>query len=520
MKAVADHIAIAMERVRAHKALRESEHQFRELAESIPQVVWMVQPDGFPVYFNRRWQDQFGNSAMRPLAGHWEELVHPEEREPAMARWTRCLQTGEPYRMERRLRVSNGEYRWFLARAIPVRDDQGRITRWFGTCTDIQDSKNAEERVRQAQKLESIGLLAGGVAHDFNNLLTGIMGNASLLMDEVGPTAIELLHAILRSAERAAHLTRQLLAYSGKGQFIVKDLHLSQSVREMLDLVRLSVPKSVDLRFDLRDQLPLVTMDPAQLQQLVMNLVINAGEAIGEGNRGGITVRTGMRDFHTPFSDALGNEVAPRRYVYLEVADTGAGMDESVKSRIFDPFFTTKFTGRGLGLAAVSGIVRSLDGAITVSSAPGQGTAFRIFFPAAQTGREQAKEEPALASRGTILVVDDEESVRSFITAVLRRCGYRVHVACDGAEALTICDREIDRLDAVILDIVMPVMGGKEFLREIRRRRPGLKVLLTSGYSETEARRLCESGGDFSFIQKPYTVHQLAQAAADLLHQQ
>ncbi len=504
------------ERKRAEDALRDSERWFRELAELLPQLVCVALPDGQHIYFNHRWYEQTGASEEESLGERWADILHPEDRERTLAYWRHCLETGKPYEIEYRLRVAQGEYRWFLGRAMPVRDETGRILRWFGTCTDIEDSKRAEQRARETQKLESIGLLAGGIAHDFNNLLTGILGNASLVLDEVGPGAAARVKSIVNGAERAAHLTRQLLAYSGKGQFFLKDLDLSQAVREMADLLHLSIPKTVELRLDLQQRLPFVTIDPGQLQQVIMNLVINAGEAIGESRHGRITVSTGVREIDRPFVDALGIEISPGRYIYLEVADTGHGMDEATRSKIFDPFFTTKFTGRGLGLAAVSGIVRSQQGAIAVDSAPGRGTTFAVLFPVSERMPGEAPEREA-AGRATLLVVDDEESVREFIREVLRREGYGVLLASDGRAALALWEKNQDRIDAAIVDIMMPGMGGNDLLQQLKSLRPQMRVLLTSGYSEAEVRRLSAKYSDMKFIQKPYTAQALAQAVASLI---
>ena len=310
------------------------------------------------------------------------------------------------------LAFGNGEILHLLGNAVPLLDEEGHTRGAVAAFLDVTEHKRSEEHTRQVQKLESIGLLAGGIAHDFNNLLTGILGNASLLLDGAPTDDRESLEAIVSSSERAAHLTRQLLAYSGKGQFVIREMQLSREVREIVDLLRLSIPKSVDLRLDLQERLPVIRIDPAQLQQITMNLVSNAGEAIGEGKRGTISVSTGVRDIGPGQRDFFSEEIAPAQYVYLEVSDTGAGMDPKTMARIFDPFFTTKFTGRGLGLAAVSGIIRSQGGAILVRSEPGRGSTFTVLFRAAQIEREAAGQAAPGSFRGTVLVVDDEDAVR------------------------------------------------------------------------------------------------------------
>ncbi|HXS95354.1 MAG TPA: PAS domain S-box protein [Candidatus Limnocylindrales bacterium] len=411
----------------------------------------------------------------------------------------------------------DGTSRHMLGDAVPLFDDAGRPRGSVGAFVDISERKRNEERLRQTQKLESIGLLAGGIAHDFNNLLTGIMGNASLVLDEVPPGPAERIKEVVAAAERAAHLTRQLLAYSGKGQFVVRDLDVSQAVQEIGDLVQFSLPKSVQLAVTVEKRLPLVRMDPGQLQQILMNLVINAGEALGEGNPGRITVATSMRDIEREFVDAAGGLTPAGRYVCVEIGDTGSGIDAEARPKIFDPFFTTKFTGRGLGLAAVAGIVRSLSGGITVDTAVGYGTTFRVFLPAAEARGQEAEAQGDVAGRATVLVVDDERSVRDFIAAVLRKQGYRVLTASDGREALALCQQPGTEIDAAVLDIVMPLMGANELLPAMKELRPNMRVLLTSGYSESEARRLCAAYPGADFIQKPYTAQQISRAITEML---
>ncbi len=504
------------ERKRAGEALRESESRFRELANAMPQLVWMADAAGAVTFVSRQWREQLGIPEEAALGWGWPRVLHPDDRARVEAAWRDCVQCGEPFRVECRIRASGGEYRWHLMRGLAVCDGQQRITGWYGTCTDIDDTKRAEERLRQVQKLHSVGLLAGGIAHDFNNLLTGILGNASLLANQVTPAQAERVREVMNSAERAAHLVRQLLAYAGKGQLIVREIDVARAVNEMSDLVQASIPASVALSIAAERGMPRLRMDSGQLQQIVMNLVVNAGEAIGEGNQGKITVSVSLAEVAERFTDAIGEEVAPGRYIAIEVTDTGSGFDEEMKAKMFDPFFTTKFTGRGLGLAAVAGIMRSEKGGLTVESATGQGATFRVLLPAGEHARTGAVE--AGAERGSaILVVDDESAVRDFIAAVLRQQGYRVFTAANGREALATWEREKGGIEALVVDVVMPVMGGFELLRQVKRSQPHVKVLLTSGYSESEARSLCAAHSGAAFLPKPYTAQQVTQAVEEIL---
>jgi CheY-like chemotaxis protein len=333
------------------------------------------------------------------------------------------------------------------------------------------------------------------------------MGNASLLLDEVPATAADRVGRIVSGAERAADLTRQLLAYAGRGRFMVRELDISEIVQGTADLLRLSIPKNVELEFNLQPNLPRISADAGQLQQLLMNLTSNASEATEGRPYGRVIVSTRACEVDRPFVDELGEEIAPARYICLEVADNGTGMDEETRKKIFDPFFTTKFTGRGLGLAAVSGIMRSQRGGIRIDTAPGKGTTFRLFFPAVE--QPERREPPR---KNAVLVVDDEEVVREFITAALRRAGYEAIPAANGKEALERWAEEQDRIALVVMDVVMPVMGGGELLTAFQRAQPDLKVLLTSGYNETEARRMCGECNVAGFIQKPYSARKLVDA--------
>jgi two-component system cell cycle sensor histidine kinase/response regulator CckA len=503
--------------------LRENEQRLRVLGDNLPDSTvyqYVHELDGTQrfLYCSAGVERLNGVKPSEVLgdSGVLHRQVPPEYLERVVQEEARSKRDLSDFKMEVPMRRPDGEVRWMRLQSRPRRLPDGR-TAWDGVQTDITEQKKAEDRLRQAQKLESIGLLAAGIAHDFNNILTGVMGNASLLMEDAPSDQVETLEAIVSSTERAAHLTKQLLAYSGKGQFIVRDLDITQAVNEIADLVQFSIPKSVSVNLNLERRLPLVSMDPGQLQQILMNLVINAGEAIGDGDSGRITVTTWLADVKAAFTDELSEEVGAGRYVCVEVRDTGPGIDPEKKAKIFDPFFTTKFVGRGLGLAAVAGILRTLKGGVLVHSTPGEGTTFTVFLPVAAQRALAVQEAASGKVRASVLVVDDEVAVRKFISSVLRKKGYHVVQASDGREALSVCGSFPGAISAAIVDVVMPNMGANEFLPALKAREPGMRILLTSGYSEAEARRLCSDYPGAGFIQKPYTAQQLANAVKDLI---
>jgi PAS domain S-box-containing protein len=403
--------------------------------------------------------------------------------------------------------------------------EPGSWTPWIGWVLDLSERRKLEERLRQAAKLESVGLLAGGVAHDFNNLLTGILGNATLAMETIPPgnPSRIMVESVVRATERAADLTRQLLAYAGKGRFIVEPVDISRLVREISELMRTSIPRSVQLEADLTPDLPSVEADATQIQQLIMNLVINAAEAIGDRN-GNVRVTTVMQQVDQSWLEAseLTGEIGPGEYIAIEVQDTGCGMDEEMRKHIFDPFFTTKFTGRGLGLAAAMGIVRGHKGAIKVYSTPGKGSTFKILLPPAELPARIAELHslPNVHSEqgtGTILVVDDEEVVRRTATSALQRYGYTVLTAEDGREGVNLYRDMAESISMILLDMTMPVMGGEEALRNLKMINPGVRVLLSSGFNEVEAIRRFTGKGLAGFIQKPYTAAALAEKVRAVL---
>lgn len=505
------------ERKRAEAAVRDSEERLRLFFDNVREYA-LVQTDveGRVTTWNPGAERMFGYSGAEILGQPVSQLFTLEEREAGtLPKELARVGRGERSHGERWMMRKDGSRFWVSWVTEAIHDAAGRLRGFSKVIHDETERRRANEVTLQRQKLQSVGLLAGGIAHDFNNLLTGITGNASLLLEQVPPGAVGRVRQILSSAERAAHLTRQLLAYSGKGQFVVEEVDISEAVNAVSGLVQFSIPKGVQLALAVQTRLPCVEVDPNQLQQILMNLVINAGEAIGEGHPGKITVATGMSDVDESFVDATGQEVQPGRYVWIEVRDTGIGIAEEDKTRIFEPFFTTKFTGRGMGLAAVAGIVRAQKGAITVESKLGRGSTFRVYLPA--TSKHVAPEQPVAAARATVLVVDDEFPVRDVATAVLSRRGYRVLTATDGREALALFARKEESIDAVVLDVVMPVMGAHEFLPVLRTHHPHVRVLLTSGYSESEARRLAGAGPESAFLPKPFTADQIATAVDELL---
>ncbi len=383
---------------------------------------------------------------------------------------------------------------------------------------DITERKHFDRRFQDTARLESLGILAGGIAHDFNNLLAGILGNAGLALGEAPPgsTYQSALKDVVLASQRAADLTRQMLAYAGKGHFLMRSLDLSDLVKEISKLVNSSIPKSVELKLNLSDSLPPIEGDSGQMQQVIMNLVINAAEAVGEGRRGQVRVVTRLEslnssDLRLKYGTA---DLKAGRYVVLEITDDGCGMDESIRARIFDPFFTTKFTGRGLGLAAVQGIVRGHNGAIRVDSEVGRGTTFELALPAIEEVQISSAPVPppdSLRGTGLILVVDDEEIVLRTSRAILEHNGYRVITASNGALGVEAVRVHKGELAAVILDLTMPVMGGDEALGRIKEIAPALPVILASGYDASQAVGRFQEDALAGFIHKPSTVTNLLQ---------
>ena len=427
--------------------------------------------------------------------------------------------------MEEEVRFEDGSVLHLLAYAAPLRDGEKKIRGAVGAFIDITTRKQAEterqlieRKMLETQKLESLGVLAGGIAHDFNNLLTGVVGNASLARMQMDPASQLAGHLdqIQQAAMQAGDLCHQLLAYAGKGRFVVEPIDLSLLVRESVFLLQSSISKSAVLSYELAEQLPRVKADASQLRQIVMNLVINASDAL-EGKAGVIRIQTGrvLAD-RNDLDHTLGTpELAVGDYVFLEVGDNGCGIPPDKLGRIFEPFFSTKFTGRGLGLAAVLGIIRGHRGGVKVYSEAGKGTTFKVLLPVSTRSDEEshaaAHETSGWRGSGLALVVDDDDSVRGIAVKMMEFLGFEVLQARNGAEALGLFQQHQERIAMVLLDLTMPMMDGEEAFRRIRAIKPEMRVVLMSGFSEQEALQRFLGRGLAGFLQKPFTAELLRE---------
>ena len=514
----------------AAAALRDSAGQYRQLIELAP-ITITIHHEGRIAFVNPAGVELMRAASADEIIGRSIfEILPPAEREAVLERVRVAQRTGRATKaIQTKFNACDGSSLDVEVTAGPV-VFEGKPAMMV-MVRDLTERKRAEEekgklteQMLYVQKLESLGVLAGGIAHDFNNLLMAILGNLDLALEALSPTspARENLRAAETASRRAAELTRQMLAYSGKGRFVVEPLLLNHVVEEMEHMLQVSLPKKACMKLALAPDLPTVEGDSAQLNQIVMNLVMNAGEAIGDAV-GVISVATRAerctreRLAQTWIDDGLPEGM----YVVLEVEDTGCGMDMGTLTRVFDPFFTTKFTGRGLGLPAVFGIVRGHRGAIEVRSEIGRGTLFRVLLPASKLASSPpvsaAAPSPELRGSGTVLLADDEEVLRQVGRQMLERLGYRTLVAADGIEAVTIVRDLVvkgtaDALVCVVMDLKMPRMDGVEALREIQKMCPDLPVLLSSGYPAEDASDTLGGAGPAGFIQKPYAFKKLGAA--------
>jgi len=509
------------ERIKSEQAARASEQMFRELFQNVADPIYIADLSGRLLAANAQASLELGYTEAELLTLGIPDLDALYTDPERIAEHFAGLSETRTSTLETVHRRKDGST---LPVEVRVRLIQFRgQTAVLGVARNLSERKHAEaERLRleqqllHAQKLESLGVLAGGIAHDFNNFLTAIVGNADLALMRLdsGSPAADNLRRIEKAAARASDLARQMLAYSGKGQFQLQCIDLNHLLGDMLRMLEVSISKKARLRLDLQQPLPAVSADPTQIHQIVMNLVINASEALGEES-GEIAVSTGRFEFGRPRPAAIRWEESLHEGpgVFLEVSDTGCGMDQGTLARIFDPFFSTKFTGRGLGMAAVLGIVRAHRGAIEVQSEPGKGSTFRILLPASDLAAEppgEAALEDDWRGSGTVLLVEDEEDVRAIGAELLRELGFKVITAEDGLAALELFPK-LPELAFVFLDMTMPNMDGAQCFRELRRLDPAVRVILSSGYDEQEVVRKFTGQGLAGFVHKPYTLAKLRE---------
>ncbi|WP_051293159.1 hybrid sensor histidine kinase/response regulator [Citrifermentans bremense] len=509
------------------KLAEKEREQFYTLFMTIDDLMCIADPMGNILRANPSCSEILGYSEEEIVSRPFIDFVHPDDKERTVDEMKQQVQSGLTKRFENRYVRKDGSVRWLSWSAVHNQKDG--MT--YGTARDTTERKQAEEernhleqQLLHTQKLESLGVLAGGIAHDFNNILTSIIGNADLALMHLDPAAPAMvnLKRIEKAAMRAADLAKQMLAYSGKGRFVVEATDINRLVEELKHILQVSISKKAVMNYNLAGSLPAVDSDATQIRQVVMNLVINASEALGE-KEGVINITTGcvQYDVNHPQESWPTDTSLQGRYVFVEVADTGCGMSPETVRKIFDPFFTTKFTGRGLGMAAVLGIVRGHKGTIKVHSEPGKGSVFTVLLPASDKAPNVALPHPSAddgwcKKEGTVLVVDDEDEVRNIGCEMIKTLGFTPVSAANGREALEVF-RNTPNIDLVILDLTMPQMDGKQCFRELRLLDPELQVIMASGYSEYEVAPQFIGMGLAGFVEKPFKLATLKKTIGQLL---
>ena len=512
----------------AEHDLRQREEWLRAIIDNFPFPVWLKDTEGRVLAANAALSSLHGFGSPAELIGRTNhELFSREQADAYHADDLAVMERCEQVTLEEKLEQADGTH-WYETFKTPILGSAGAVTGTAGFTRDITGRRRAdEERQRlqaemlQTQKYESLGVLAGGIAHDFNNLLTGILGNADIVLSDIATDSAmrPRLEAIIAAAQRAAGLANQMLAFSGKAAFAKQPTDLGRIIEEMSTLFEASVPPGTNIRYAIARGLPPIEADPAQIAQVVVNLVTNACDALDTGERT-ISIRTGTarRSREELVRRAPGQPELPEgNYVHLEVEDSGSGVAPEVADRVFEPFVTTKPGGRGMGLAAVLGIVNGHGGVIQMETEPGRGTCFRILFPvSAPVVPEESEPEPEPAGvetewtgSGTILLVDDEEIIVAVGQIILERAGFRVLTAGDGREAVEQFKRHADEIGCVVLDLTMPRMDGRQAFHEIRAIKPDVPVIICSGYTHNEIEKRFAGDMPPGFVQKPYQVSDL-----------
>lgn len=530
-EAVGSILSAALERRRMEEKLRGSEARYRFLADNARDFISLHDDRGTYLYASPASLRMLG---YRPeeMVGCGGETFLPREDQEKMNEANRRLASGEvpAVTLQHRLRSRDGGFREVETVCSVVPGGHGASPQILRITRDITERKAMESRLFDSQKLETIGMLAGGVAHEFNNLLLGITGTAEMLslLLAGNEEAIGYLAMIDRMGSRAAELTRQLLAYAGQGKQRPEVVSFNRIVRDDIPVLKAALPPSVEVRLELDGEAPAILADVLQVKQVVMSLCMNAVEAMPDG--GVLTLRTRVEESPAASPAGMTGEcgtertldsggLSQGRKLVMEVSDTGCGMDAETISRIFEPFYSTKFIGRGMGLAAVRGIVESHDGSIRVTSEVGKGTTFAIYFPVASGDMpvEEGRETFPLCGTGTILIADDENDVRAMVRAMLESFGYRVLEARDGKEAVDIFRERSMEIDLLLLDMMMPVMTGEEAFAEIRRISPEAKAVLASGYDDRGRIGEVVASGFSGFLQKPFRRRELGRMVSGAL---
>ena len=507
------------ERQRAELTIRQQAEYLRILLEQTPIGIITVNKDGHVTDANAR-SLQILDVETQTQAESLNVFTLPAlVNTDIVSMFVRVLHTGQQEEKEIWYTSSQNKKNYLLVRAVPHVDGHGQRIGLIILAEDLTQRVQAEEGMRQMQKMESLGVLAGGIAHDFNNLLVAMLGQTSLALAKSRPESLSRPHIqkAVTAAERAAQLTQQLLAYSGRGQFQVAPLNLNSLIEENSHLFAATIPKHIHLRTSLSNSLPLIEADLAQMQQVIMNLIINAAEAIGDKS-GTITIVTDVQHLEPndhKYWHYTVTPMAPGPYVTLELHDDGSGITSQTLSRIFDPFFTTKPTGHGLGLAAVIGIVKGHRGGLTVYSEVGKGTTFKLLLPSSGTTSIPDKPDRAEESGilpGRVLVIDDEATVRDAVIDILGLAGVDVIAAADGETGLALYQTHMADIFLVVLDLSMPGWSGEQTLRELRQVNPEVRIILSSGYNEIEATQRFVGKALTGFLQKPYSAETLLSA--------
>lgn len=517
------------EQKQSEKIIRESKANFEALIMATTQVVWSADENGEGLELATWWQDITGQALADTEGWNWLDAVHPEDREITKAAWTKALTDKTIFDVEYRVRNSAEVYQHFAVRGVPVFDRDNVFRQWIGTFTDITERKKGEEdllateeQLRQSQKLESIGKLAGGIAHDFNNLLTVINGYSDLALRDLNldDPLRKKFDEIKKAGDRAAKLTQQLLAFSRKQVLQPKILILNSVFSEFEEILRRIIGEDVVLKSILENDLGKVKADPNQIEQVIMNLIVNARDAMPQGGQLTIETKNVFLDEKYVMQHSA---VVPGEYVMLSVSDTGAGMDKETVNKIFEPFFTTKAPGKGtgLGLSTVYGIIKQSGGNVWVYSEVGKGTTIKVYLPRV-VGDEQIYEKGDITTASifgteTILLAEDEDLVRTLTREVLENFGYKVHEVESGDAAMAFSEKYKKRIDLLITDVVMPGMSGKQLAERLLNSRPEIKVLYMSGYTENTIIHHGILDEDINFIQKPFGTDSLAKIVREIL---